>query len=216
MAEPKQYQVYSLATPNGIKIGIALYELDLPFDAHTIDIRKQEQFAPSFLEKSPNNKIPAIVDLNGPGGKPLALFESGAILIYLAEKTGKLLPADPVLRYKTIQWLMWQMAGFGPMLGQMGHFHKYAKDDIPYAKQRYFDEAQRLFGVLDKQLSENKFVVGDEYTIADIAIWPWVLGVDKFYGFKAEFSKYAHVARWFESIGQREAVKKGLTVCPFP
>jgi len=206
--------LYSVATPNGVKISIALEELGLPYEAHTINIRNNEQFNPDFLKISPNNKIPAIVDNKGPDGNPISLFETGAILIYLAEKTGKLLSHDPRKKYDTLQWLIWQVAGFGPMLGQMGHFHKYAKEDVPYGKQRYLDEAKRLYGVLEKQLEGKDYIVG-EYSIADIATWPWVWCVEKFYGMKDEVGHFPNIERWYANIAQREAVKKGITVCPF-
>jgi len=208
-------QLYSLATPNGQKIGIALEEMGLKYEAHTIDIRRNQQFEPSFLAINPNNKIPALVDLEAPGG-PLNIIESGAILIYLAEKSGKFLPSDVRKRSLTMQWLMWQMGGFGPMLGQMGHFHRYCKDDIPYAKKRYLDEAKRLFGVLDKQLEGKDYVIGDEYTIADMAIYPWVRCVERGYKMKDQVGTYDNIERWSETLLKREAFLRGLEVCPWP
>ncbi|PRP77597.1 hypothetical protein PROFUN_00458 [Planoprotostelium fungivorum] len=210
-------QLFSLATPNGQKVAIALEELGLEYDAHTINIMKNEQFAPEFLKVSPNNRIPAITDPNGPNGKSLDLFESGAILLYLAEKTGKLIPTDPYKRAKTIQWLFWQMGGLGPMFGQFGHFHKYAKEKIPYAIDRYRNEARRLLGVLDKQLSENEYVAGDEYTIADISIFPWVNCID--FGYKAwdviGVDEFKNVTAWLKKCNDRPATKKGVVVTPF-
>jgi len=208
-------QFYSVATPNGQKIGIALEEMGLEYESHLVDIRKNQQFSPEFLAINPNNKIPAIVDLQGPEQKPLNLFESGAILIYLAEKSGKFLPKSPEKHYLTIQWLMWQMAGFGPMLGQMGHFWKYCKEDIPYAKERYLTEGKRLFKVLNQQLEGKEYVIGDEYTIADMAIYPWVICVEKFYGLKDKFSDFPNISRWIKTISERPAVQKGMTILPF-
>src|SRR5512143_387891 len=164
---------YSWPTPNGHKIHIMLEETGLPYKVHGIDIGAGAQFKPEFLKISPNNRIPAIVDPDGPGGKPISLFESGAILIYLAEKTGRFLPKDPVQKYKTLEWLMWQMGGVGPMFGQAHHFLRAAPTKIEYGIKRYVDEAKRLYGVLDKQLASNAYAAGAAYTIADMAIFPW-------------------------------------------
>jgi GST-like protein len=196
--------------PNGIKISIALEELGLQYETKTIDITKNEQFDPEFLKHSPNNKIPAIIDPNGPDGKPISLFESGAILIYLAEKTGKLLPKDPVLKYQTLQWLFWQVGGLGPMVGQANHFVLYAKEDIPYAKKRYTDEARRLFGVLDKQLEGKEFIIGNEYTIADIACYGWVHMslLNPKYSDVFKSDEYPNVRRWDANLSERAAIKK--------
>ncbi len=202
-------EVYSWATPNGHKVHIALEELGLAYQAHPIDISKGEQFDPAFLKISPNNRIPAIVDPEGPDGAPISLFESGAILVYLAEKTGKLLPASGAARYIVLQWLMWQMGGLGPMLGQAHHFLQYAPEDMPYAKARYSNEAQRLYNVLDKRLGEARFLGGEAYSIADIAAWPWTRrperqGVDT--------SGLANFRRWFAEIEARPAVQRGVEV----
>src|ERR1700709_310608 len=195
--------VYSWATPNGHKIHIMLDEPGLEYKAFTIDICAGDQFTPEFLAISPNNKIPAIIDSDGPDGKPLALFESGAILFYLAEKTGKFLPLDPVGRYTTMQWLMFQMGGVGPMLGQAHHFRLYAPEKIEYAVNRYSNEAKRLYRVMDKRLADRRYMAGDEYTIADIAIFPWLRswqnqGIDW-----ADFPK---LKLWFDEIAARPAV----------
>ncbi len=201
--------LYSWATPNGHKIHIMLELLGVEYRVHPIDIGKGDQFKPEFLQISPNNKIPAIVDSDGPGGKALNLFESGAILIYLAEKYGKYIPTDPFLKYKTIEWLMFQMAGFGPMLGQAHHFRIYAPEKVEYAINRYTNEAKRLYGVLDKQLSTNDYVVGKELTIADIAIYPWSRsytnqGID--------IDQYPNFKRWFTHCNTIPAFVKGCEV----
>jgi GST-like protein len=171
--------VYSWATPNGHKVHIMLEETGLEYRVHPIDIGAGDQFKPEFLAISPNNKIPAIVDSDGPGGTPLSLFESGAILVYLAEKTGQFLPIDPAGRYATLQWLMFQMGGLGPMLGQTHHFRVYAPQQIEYAVNRYTNEAKRLYGVMDKQLGKTAFLAGNDYTIADIAAFPWISGEER-------------------------------------
>ena len=201
--------VYSWATPNGHKVHIMLEETGLEYRVHPIDIGAGDQFKPEFLAISPNNKIPAIVDRDGPGGKSISLFESGAILIYLAEKTGRFLPADPAGRYATLQWLMFQMGGLGPMLGQTHHFRVYAPQQIEYAVNRYTNEAKRLYGVMDKQLEKTAYLAGDDYTIADIAAFPWTRswqnqGVD--------LSEYPNVKRWHEAIAARPAVQRGVEV----
>ncbi|WP_158933852.1 glutathione binding-like protein [Burkholderia sp. S171] len=201
--------VYSWATPNGHKIHIMLEELGLEYKAIPIDIGAGDQFTPNFLAISPNNKIPAIIDSDGPEGKPLALFESGAILFYLAEKTGKFLPLDPVGRYTTMQWLMFQMGGVGPMLGQAHHFRIYAPEKIEYAVNRYSNEAKRLYGVMDKQLDVTRFLAGNEYSIADIATFPWTRSW-KNQGI--ELDEFPNVKRWFDEISARPAVIRGVEV----
>ena len=193
--------LYTWTTPNGRKVSIALEELGLPYKSHAIDISKDEQFAPAFLKISPNNRIPAIVD-NDNG---MSLFESGAILIYLADKTGKLMPKDGEGRYRVIEWLMWQMGGPGPMLGQVHHFVKYNKGKAPYAEERYSKEAQRLYGVLDRRLEGRDFVAGD-YSIADIAIWPWI---SRFEWQEIDLATFPNVKRWYTTIANRPAVQRG-------
>ena len=200
---------YSWATPNGHKIHIMLEELGLEYKAIPIDIGAGDQFTPEFLAISPNNKIPAIVDSDGPEGKPLALFESGAILFYLAEKTGKFLPLDPVGRYTTMQWLMFQMGGVGPMLGQAHHFRIYAPEKIEYAVNRYSNEAKRLYGVMDKQLGVTRYLAGNDYSIADIATFPWTRSW-KNQGI--ELDEFPNVKRWFDEIAARPAVIRGVEV----
>jgi GST-like protein len=201
--------VYSWATPNGHKIHIMLEELGLEYKPIPIDIGAGDQFTPEFLAISPNNKIPAIIDSDGRDGKPLALFESGAILFYLAEKTGKFLPLDPVGRYTTMQWLMFQMGGVGPMLGQAHHFRIYAPEKIEYAVNRYSNEARRLYGVMDKQLGVTRFLAGNDYSIADIATFPWTRSW-KNQGI--ELDEFPNVKRWFEEIAARPAVIRGVEV----
>jgi GSH-dependent disulfide-bond oxidoreductase len=201
--------VYSWATPNGHKIHIMLEELGLEYKAIPIDIGAGDQFTPEFLAISPNNKIPAIIDSDGPEGKPLALFESGAILFYLAEKTGKFLPLDPVGRYTTMQWLMFQMGGVGPMLGQAHQFRIYAPEKIEYAVNRYSNEAKRLYGVMDKQLGVTRYLAGNEYSIADIATFPWTRSW-KNQGI--ELDEFPNVKRWFDEISARPAVIRGVEV----
>jgi len=201
--------VYSWATPNGHKIHIMLEELGLEYKAIPIDIGAGDQFTPEFLAISPNNKIPAIIDSDGPSGKPLALFESGAILFYLAEKTGKFLPLDPVGRYTTMQWLMFQMGGVGPMLGQAHHFRIYAPEKIEYAVNRYSNEAKRLYGVMDKQLGVTRYLAGNDYSIADIATFPWTRSW-KNQGIELE--EFPNVKRWFDEISARPAVIRGVEV----
>ncbi len=201
--------LYTWSTPNGYKVSIALEEMGLDYAVHPINITKDEQFAPDFLKVSPNNKIPAIVDPDGPGGQPYSLFESGAILIYLANKTGRFFPADPALRYRTLEWLMWQMGGFGPMLGQAHHFLRFAKEDVPYGKQRYSAEARRLWGVLDKRLGEGPYLNGDDYSVADIATWPWAAR-HAWQGIALE--DFPNAKRWYEAIEARPAVERGRRV----
>ena len=202
-------ELYSWATPNGHKVHIMLEELGLPYNVHAINIGAGDQFKPEFLKISPNNKMPAIVDPDGPDGKAISLFESGAILIYLAEKHGKLLSSKPRERYTTLQWLMWQMGGLGPMLGQAHHFRNYAPERIEYAYNRYTNEANRLYGVLDKRLGEVPYLGGDDYSIADIAAWPWTRhpdrqGVDR--------DALPNFKRWFDAIAERPAVQRGVKV----
>ena len=201
--------VYSWATPNGHKIHIMLEELGLEYKVIPIDIGAGDQFTADFLAISPNNKIPAIIDSDGPNGKPLELFESGAILFYLAEKTGKFLPLDPVGRYTTMQWLMFQMGGVGPMLGQAHHFRIYAPEKIEYAVNRYSNEAKRLYGVMDKQLGVTRFLAGNDYSIADIATFPWTRSW-KNQGI--ELDEFPNVKRWFDEISARPAVIRGVEV----
>jgi len=205
--------VYTWPTPNGHKVHIMLEETGLPYRVIPVDIGQGDQFKPGFLKISPNNKMPAIVDSDGPAdeksGKPISMFESGAILVYLASKTGRLLPANLRDKWSTLQWLMFQMGSIGPMLGQAHHFLRYAPEKIPYAMERYTKEANRLYGVLDRRLAESRYVACDEYTIADIAIMPW-LRVPKNQGVDAE--RFPHFRRWFDAINERPAVKRGLAV----
>ena len=202
-------EVYSWATPNGHKVHIMLEECALPYRVHAVDIGADEQFAPEFLAISPNNKIPAIIDADGPDGQPIPLFESGAILLYLAAKTGRLLPADTRGRYEVLQWLMFQMGSIGPMLGQAHHFRLYAPEKIPYAIERYSNEARRLYGVLNRRLANSRYIGGAEYSIADIAVFPWLRswrnqGID--------WDEHPHVKGWFDEIGARPAVQRGVEV----
>lgn len=207
-------QLYSLDTPNGHKVAVALEELGLEYVPHTVNILKGDQFKPEFLALNPNGKIPAIVDEEGIDGKPITVFESGAILIYLADKTGKLLPKDPAERYETLAWLMWQMGGLGPMLGQFGHFTRFANEKVPYAIERYTTEAKRLLRVLDERLQKKgPYIMGEEYTIADIAAWPWVNGVRS--NEALGVGELKAVPAWLDLIGKRPAVQKGITVTPF-
>ena len=201
--------VYSWATPNGHKVHIMLEETGLEHRIHGINIRTGDQFKPGFLKVSPNNRIPAIVDHDGPDGKPLSLFESGAILVYLASKSGTLLPADTRGRWTCLQWLMWQMGGVGPMFGQANHFRRYAVEKIPYAIERYTNEANRLTNVLDKRLAESEYVGADEYTIADIAVFPWMRGAESR---GIDMAQYPNVKRWFDAVNGRPAVQRGVQV----
>ncbi|MFL6672580.1 MAG: glutathione S-transferase N-terminal domain-containing protein [Massilia sp.] len=213
---PDRIQLYSLPTPNGVKVSIMLEETGLPYEAHRVAFDTNDQLSPEFLSLNPNNKIPAIIDPNGPGGKPLPLFESGAILLYLADKSGRLLPADPALRYQAIQWVMFQMGGIGPMFGQLGFFHKFAGKDYEdkRPRDRYVAESKRLLGVLNQQLAGRDWVIGDEYSIADIAIFPWVNNLIGFYGARdlVEFDKFTEVNRVLQAFLQRPAVAKGLQI----
>ncbi|WP_119286470.1 glutathione binding-like protein [Azohydromonas sediminis] len=202
-------EVYSWATPNGHKVHIMLEECGLPYRVHAVDIGAGDQFAPEFLAISPNNKIPAIVDPDGPDGRPISMFESGAILLYLAAKTSKFLPADVRGKYEVLQWLMFQMGSVGPMLGQAHHFRLYAPEKIPYAIERYTNEAKRLYGVMNRQIAKHRYIAGDEYTIADIAIFPWLRswknqGID--------WNDYPHLKGWFDEIAARPAVQRGVEV----
>ena len=202
-------ELYTWGTPNGRKISIALEELDLPYDVRTVNITKDEQFDPAFLKISPNNKIPAIVDPDGPDGGEIALFETGAILLYLAEKTGKLLPIDARERWSAQQWLMWQMGGFGPMLGQAHHFLRFAPEDVPYAKTRYSNEARRLYGVLDTRLGQAPYLAGDSYSVADIATFPWAA---RHPWQQIALEDFPAVKRWYDELAARPAVERGMAV----
>ena len=205
--------LYSWPTPNGHKIHIMLEETGLPYRVHPVNIGTGDQFKPGFLKISPNNKMPAMIDSDGPRdektGKPMSMFESGAMLLYLASKTGKFLPENIRDRWSTLQWLMFQMGGVGPMLGQAHHFLVYAPEKIPYAMQRYSKEANRLYGVMDRRLAESKFIACNEYTIADMAIMPWLRSY-KNQG--VEMEQYPQVKRWFDGIAARPAVQRGLAV----
>jgi GST-like protein len=213
---PDRIQLYSLPTPNGVKASIMLEEVELAYEAHRVSFDTQDQHSPEFLSLNPNGKIPAILDPAGPGGKPLPLFESGAILIYLAEKTGRLLPADAAARYETIQWLMFQMGGIGPMFGQLGYFHKFAgreyADKRPHA--RYAAESRRLLEVLDRRLAGRDWILGKEYTIADIATFPWVRNLVGYYGAGAAvgYADFANVQRVLDAFLARPAVAAGLQI----
>jgi GSH-dependent disulfide-bond oxidoreductase len=201
--------LYYWPTPNGHKITIFLEETGLEYRIVPVNIRKGEQFAPEFLKISPNNRMPAIVDTDGPGGKPFSLFESGAILLYLAEKTGKLMPSETRARYRVVEWLMFQMANVGPMLGQAGHFRNAAPEKIPYAIERYTNESRRLFNVLDKRLAEVPYVAG-EYSIADIATYPWIVAALK--AQPEQLDTRPNLKRWIDALAARPAVQKGMAV----
>jgi GST-like protein len=213
---PDRIQLYSLPTPNGVKVSIMLEETELPYEPHLVDIMKNESNSPEFLSLNPNGKIPAIIDPNGPGGKPLGLFESGAILIYLAEKSGKFLPADPARRTETIAWLMFQMGGVGPMFGQLGFFHKFAGKDYEdkRPRDRYVAESKRLLSVLETRLTDREWIMGGEYTIADIATLGWVRNLIGFYGAReiVEFDALKAVPAWLERGLARPAVQRGLEI----
>jgi GSH-dependent disulfide-bond oxidoreductase len=213
---PDRLQLYSLPTPNGVKVSIMLEEIGLPYEPHTIDFNKDDQKTAEFLSLNPNGKIPAIIDPNGPGGQPLGLFESGAILEYLAEKTRKLVPADPARRWQTIQWVHFQMGGIGPMFGQVGFFHKFAGKDYEdkRPRDRYVAEAKRLLGVMDRQLVGKQWFMGDEYTIADISMLGWVRNLIGFYGARdlVGFDDFKNVAPWLERGLARPAVQRGLEI----
>jgi GSH-dependent disulfide-bond oxidoreductase len=213
---PDRLQLYSLPTPNGVKVSIMLEETGLPYESHRVSFEAQEQMSAEFRSLNPNNKIPAILDPNGPGGEPLGLFESGAILLYLAEKTGRLLPSSAPGRYRTLQWLMFQMGGIGPIFGQVGFFHKFAGRDYEdkRPRDRYAAESRRLLGVLDHQLADRAWVMGDAYTIADIAIFPWVRNLIGFYGAGdlVGIADFPHVTRVLEAFQARPAVQRGLEI----
>jgi len=200
-------QLYTWATPNGKKVSVMLEEVELPYEVHPINIAKGDQLKPEYLAINPNNKIPAIIDTDGPGGKPLKLFESGAILMYLAEKTGKFLPQEMAKRYEVIQWLMFQMGGVGPMFGQANYFYR-LEEKVPFAIDRYYKEAIRLYKVLEQTLGQRSYLAGD-YSIADIATYPWVGRHD---GHNVKLEEFPNVKRWFETISQRPAVKRGMAV----
>jgi len=213
---PERLQLYSLPTPNGVKVSIMLEEIGLPYEPHLVDFDKNDQTTPEFLSLNPNGKIPAIIDPEGPGGKPLGLFESGAILLYLAEKTGKLLPADPARHYETIQWVFWQMGGPGPMFGQLGFFNKFAgreyEDKRPL--ERYRAESQRLLGVLETRLADRDWIMGDDFTIADVSLLGWVRNLIGFYEARelVGFDDLKAVPPWLERGLARPAVQRGLTI----
>jgi GST-like protein len=202
-------ELYTWPTPNGHKVHIMLEECGLPYAVHAVDIGAGDQFAPEFLKISPNNKMPAIVDPDGPDGQPMSLFESGAILLYLAGKTGRFLPRSTRGKYETLQWLMFQMASVGPMLGQAHHFRVYAPEKIAYAIDRYTSEARRLYGVMDRQLADNDYIAGKEYTVADMAVWPWLRSWENQ---GVVMDDYPNVKAWFEAIGNRPAVQRGVQV----
>ncbi|MCH8623070.1 glutathione S-transferase N-terminal domain-containing protein [Undibacterium sp. TS12] len=213
---PDRLQLYSLPTPNGVKVSIMLEETGLPYEPHLVSFDRNDQMSPEFLSLNPNNKIPAIIDPQGPGGKPLALFESGAILLYLADKTGQFIPADAAERYETIQWLMFQMGGIGPMFGQLGFFNKFAgkayEDKRP--RDRYVAESKRLLAVLNQRLADRQWIMGDQYTIADIASFPWIRNLIGFYeaGELVGINDFPHVQRALAAFVGRPAVQRGLLI----
>jgi GST-like protein len=213
---PERLQLYSLNTPNGVKVSIMLEETGLPYEPHLVDIGKNESHTPDFLSLNPNGKIPAILDPDGPGGTPLGLFESGAILLYLADKTGQFIPADPAARWETIAWLMFQMGGLGPMFGQLGYFNKFAGKEIEDKRplQRYVAESKRLLGVLDERLKGRAWIMGPDYTIADIAMLGWVRNLVTFYEARelVAFDSFANVGAWLERGLARPAVQRGLAI----
>ncbi|GAB2876109.1 glutathione S-transferase N-terminal domain-containing protein [Pseudoduganella ginsengisoli] len=213
---PERLQLYSLPTPNGVKVSIMLEETGLPYEVHLVSFDSNDQMSPEFLSLNPNNKIPAILDPNGPDNKPLPLFESGAILLYLAEKTGQLLPHDAAGRYETIQWLMFQMGGIGPMFGQVGFFHKFAGKDYEdkRPRDRYINEAKRLLGVLEQRLQGREWIMGSQYTIADIATFPWVRNLVNYYGAGdlVGFDNFPNVQRALAKFVERPAVARGLNI----
>ena len=202
-------ELYTWGTPNGRKVSIMLEECGLPYNVHRIDIGKGDQFAPEYLEINPNGKIPSIADPDGPDGKPIAMMESGAILVHLAGKTGRFLPASARGKYDALQWLMFQMGHVGPIYGQVHHFLRAAKVEVPYAIERYVREKDRLYGVLDRRLGAARFLAGDEYTIADIATYPWVA---RYEWHKTDLATFPNVKRWFDTIGARPAVQRGMAV----
>ena len=213
---PERLQLYSLPTPNGVKVSIMLEETGLPYEAHRVAFDREDQLTEEFLSLNPNNKIPAILDPDGPGGKPMPLFESGAILVYLADKTGQLLPRDPQERYQALQWLMFQMGGIGPMFGQLGFFHKFAGKDFEdkRPRDRYVAESRRLLGVLNQRLADRPWMMGDAYSIVDIATFPWVRCLLGFYdaGALVGIDEFPHVTRALAAFVARPAVQRGLTI----
>jgi GST-like protein len=213
---PDRIQLYSLPTPNGVKASIMLEETGLPYEPHLVNFQENDQLSREFLSLNPNNKIPAILDPSGPGGRPLALFESGAILVYLADKSGRFMPADPARRYETLQWLMFQMGGIGPMFGQLGFFHKFAGKDYEdkRPRDRYVAESARLLTVLETHLAGRAWMMGDDYTIADIAIFPWVRNLVGFYGAGGlvQFERFPQVKRVLDAFAARPAVARGLEI----
>jgi GST-like protein len=215
---PDRIQLYSLPTPNGVKVSILLEETGLPYEPHRVGFESNDQTSPEFLSLNPNNKIPAILDPHGPGGQPLALFESGAILLYLADKAGRFIPQDAARRYEAIQWLMFQMGGIGPMFGQLGFFHKFAGKDFEdkRPRDRYVAESRRLLGVLDQHLAGREWMMGDDYGIADIAIFPWVRNLVGFYGAGelVDFDSFTQVRRVLDAFVARPAVQRGLEIPP--
>ncbi len=217
---PDRIQLYSLPTPNGVKASIMLEETGLPYEAHLVSFGNDDQMTPEFLSLNPNNKIPAMIDPDGPGGKPMPIWESGAILFYLAEKTGTLMPTEPAARYECMQWLMFQMGGVGPMFGQLGHFYKFAADKITdsYPTDRYLKESKRLLGVLEDRLSDRVYIMGGDYSIADIATAPWVRTLTNTYdaGDDLGLEDFRNVVAWRDRILSRPAVERGLNMPPRP
>jgi GSH-dependent disulfide-bond oxidoreductase len=213
---PDRLQLYSLNTPNGVKVSIMLEEVGLPYEPHLVDILANENATPAFLSLNPNGKIPAIIDPNGPGGAPLGLFESGAILVYLAEKTGALMPTDPARRYECLQWVFFQMSAIGPMFGQVGYFHKFKGRELADKRplERYVAESKRLLGVLEGRLDGRQWIMGDDYSIADISTLGWVRNLINFYGARdlVEFDSFRHVPAWLERGLARPAVRRGLEI----
>ena len=213
---PDRIQLYSLPTPNGVKASIMLVETGLPYEPHLVRFDSNDQMSPEFLSLNPNNKIPAIIDPEGPGGQPLALFESGAILVYLADKSGRFMPKDPAARYHTLQWLMWQMGGLGPMFGQLGFFNKFAGKDWEDKRPlgRYVAESKRLLGVLEQRLTGRDWIMGQDYTVADIATFPWVHNLVGFYeaGALVGFDQFPQVQRALAAFVERPAVQRGLAI----
>ena len=204
---PSPIDLYYWPTPNGWKASIFLEELGLPYEVRPVNIAAGDQFKPEFLKISPNNKMPAIVDPEGPDGEPISVFESGTILIYLAEKTGRFLPTDPRGRYRVLEWLMFQMGSVGPMLGQAHHFRQYAPETIPYAIERYTDEAARIYRVIDRRLAESEYIAADDYTIADVAVFPWLVPHENQ---GQDLADYPNLERWYEAVEARPAVQRGL------
>ena len=200
--------LYTWITPNGRKISVMLEEIGLPYEVHAVNLGKDEQFKPDYLKLNPNNKIPAIVDRDGPGGKPYSLFESGAILMYLAEKSGRLMPKESAARYQVIQWLMFQMGGVGPMIGQAHYFLRHCPEDQPFGRERFMKEVVRLYRVMDQRLGASEFLAG-EYSIADIATYPWIA---RYEAHRTRLEDYPSVKRWFDAIGARPGVERGMQV----